>query len=255
MRRGVKNLAVVVATVAAKLLWLFSFPVRRTLISALLLTESRIGTPAESLKRLFLLWDDLDRIVNERATAYGDGENPKHRLTGYHDFFVKRIPREARVLDVGCGVGAVARSIARRLPKTHVTAVDSDPAMIAKAKEATNPPNLVFVEGDASRDLAPEHWDVVVLSNVWEHIDRRVWFLREIVRRNTPKEVLIRVPLFQRHWHVPLRKELRVGYFSDPTHFTEHTIAEFEAEITEAGLDIVEQFTLWGEIWAHCRPV
>ena len=249
-----RYLAVCVATVAAKLLWLIPFSLRRGLLSGLLVSESRIGTPDDSLGRLFRLWDDLDLIINERATAYGEGLNPKHRLTGYHDFFAERIPEAGRVLDVGCGIGAVARTIATRLPDAHVTAVDSDPRMLEMARALDNPSNLTFIEGDATRDLPAEHWDVVVLSNVLEHLDGRVAFLQALLGRNTPERILIRVPLFERHWHNPLRKELGVGFFSDPTHRIEHTLAEFADEMAEAGLAIVECRTLWGEIWAHCEP-
>jgi 2-polyprenyl-3-methyl-5-hydroxy-6-metoxy-1,4-benzoquinol methylase len=253
MRRKLKSLAVASAAVLAALLSLFPFGVRRALLSGLLLTESRIGPPSDSLKRLFRVWNNLDLIINERATAYGDGENPKHRLTGYHDFFVGHIPDASRVLDVGCGIGAVARSIATSLLDAHVTAIDFDPRMLEQARALDNPSNLVFVEGDAARDLPAEHWDVVVLSNVLEHMDGRVAFLQGLLSRNTPQCILIRVPLFERHWHNPLRKELGVGFFSDPTHRIEHTLAEFEGEMTEAGLEIVECRTLWGEIWARCE--
>ena len=254
MRGALKNLVIAIATVAAKVLWLIPFPLRRALLSGLLASESRIGAPGDSLGRLFRLWDDLDLIVNERATAYGDGVNPKHRLTRYHDYFAERIPDGGRVLDVGCGIGAVARTIATRLPDAHVTAVDSDPRMLEKARALDNPANLVFVEGDATRDLPAEHWDVVVLSNVLEHLDGRVAFLQALLGRNTPGRILIRVPLFERHWHNPLRKELGVGFFSDPTHRIEHSVSEFTGEMAEAGLEIVECRTRWGEIWAHCEP-
>ena len=109
------------------------------------------------------------------------------------------------------------------------------------------------MEGDATRDLPAEHWDVIVLSNILEHVDDRVGLLRELVRRNSPGRLLIRVPLFERHWHLPLRRELGVEYFSDPTHRIEYTVAEFEAEVSAAGLVIVGRQTLWGEIWAHCE--
>ncbi len=62
------------------------------------------------------------------------------------------------------------------------------------------------------------------------------------------------MPLYQRHWHVPLREELGLYYFSDPTHFIEHTLAEFLQETAESGLTTVEMNTRWGEIWAVCRP-
>ena len=76
---------------------------------------------------------------------------------------------------------------------------------------------------------------------------------RRLVAAARPSQILIRVPLFERHWQVPMRRELGVSYFSDPTHYIEHTLDEFAGEIDAAGLEITERLTLWGEIWAVCR--
>ena len=227
--------------------------VRRRLVFGLMVLESRTSGPADALRRLFRIQDDLELLLAERATAYGGGEHPKHRLMRYHDFFVDRIPHGSRVLDIGCGYGAVARSIARRVPGASVTGIDMDLPRLEQARRADNPTNLDFVYGDALRDLPSGPWEVVVLSNVLEHIEGRVDFLRRLVERTGARRMLIRVPLFERHWQLPLRRELGVGYFSDPTHFIEHTLGEFDAEISAAGLTIVERLTVWGEIWADCR--
>ncbi len=220
----------------------------------LALLESRIGTPEDGLRRLFRLQDNIELLINERAMALGRGEHPKHRLMRYHDFFVERIPEGARVLDIGCGYGAVARSIARRVAGVEVTGIDTSTDRIAEANAADNPANLRFVQGDALADLPAGEWDTVVLSNVLEHIDARIDFLRRIRERAAPREVLIRVPLFERSWQVPMRRELGVGYFSDPTHFIEYSLDEFAAEKRAAGLEVNERLTLWVEIWAACRP-
>ena len=245
-----------ILALAALLSWpyrLIPAPLRRRLMFGLALLDSRIGGPDDALRRLFGLSDDIALLINERAMAHGGGEHPKHRLTRYHDFFVERIPAGARVLDIGCGYGAVARSIARRVDRVTVTGVDMDPARIAEAEAADNPGNLRFVLGDALRDLPAGEWDIVVLSNVLEHIDERVEFLRRIVTGLSPRFVLIRVPLFERDWQIAMRRELGVNYFSDPTHFIEHRLAEFAAETKSAGLRVTEQRTAWGEIWAVCE--
>ncbi len=254
MNQPLKTLILALGRGLALPLSLIPFALRRRLVSGLIFVESRIGGPKSALGRLFAIWDDLDLVINERATAYGGGVNPKHRLTRYHDFFVDRIATESRVLDVGCGVGAVARSIAQRVPGSHVTGIDSDTPMLARARSGPLPDNLHFVHGDVTAALPAEHWDVIVLSNVLEHVDDRVGLLRRLVERHKPGRLLIRVPLFERHWHLPLRRELGVNYFSDPTHEIEHTLAEFDAEIAQAGLVTVERLTRWGEIWAHCEP-
>ncbi len=249
-----KRTALALIAILAQIWRIIPYGLRRRLIFALAVLETRIGTPADSLRRLYPIADDIEKAINERAMAYGGGEHPKHELTHYHDFFIDRIEDGSRVLDIGCGYGAVARSIARDVGNSRVTGVDIDPAAIAQANAADNPDNLNFVAGDALQDLPAGDWNVVILSNVLEHIDARVEFLKNLRERLSPEKLLIRVPLFERSWHIPMRRALGIGYFSDITHFIEHTRDAFDAEIAEAGFEIIERQTLWGEIWASCRP-
>jgi SAM-dependent methyltransferase len=227
---------------------------RRGLITGLLVLESRGSKPADALRRLFVLQDKLDWIINERAMAYGGNVHPKHRLMRYHDFFVDRIAAGSHVLDIGCGYGAVARSIATRVPNSAVVGVELDQGRLSQARAGEVPANLSFVEADARRNLPPGPWDVVVLSNILEHIEDRVGFLRDILRQAAPQKILIRVPLFERDWKLPLRRELGIGYFSDAEHFIEHRLDELHGEVLAAGLKPVETIALWGEIWTECRP-
>lgn len=200
---------------------------------------------------------EIERVVSGQidlaALEYGDGVHVKHRLMRYHDFFVNRIKAGERVLDVGCGYGAVASSIAERAG-ARVTGIDLSEANIAKARAAFTRPNLEFMVGHAPEDLRSDHFDVIVLSNVLEHVDRRIDFLRQLVGKATPARLLIRVPMFDREWRVPLRKELGLYHFSDPTHFIEYTREEFEQEMRGAGLAIRHLQVNWGEIWAEVSP-
>ena len=77
----------------------------------LLILESR-GNEKKGLKQLFFIKDRLDLVLNERALAFGNGIHPKHELTKYHDFFIDNIQNGENVLDIGCGYGAVAKSVA-----------------------------------------------------------------------------------------------------------------------------------------------
>ncbi len=249
-----KRMLLRIAGALAKLWGLVPAKLRRKFLMGLFILEGRTGPPGQGLRRLFETMDDLDLAINERAMAYGEGVHPKHRLMAYHDFFVSHIPADSRVLDIGCGHGAVAASIADRVSGVSVTGIDFDTGKIAQAKAWFNRPNLEFVAGDALNDLADEAMDVVVLSNVLEHIDHRSAFLKRLLSRVRPSLVLIRVPAFERHWHLPMRRELGVNYFSDPTHFIEHRWDEFRAEMNAAGLRIEQEQQRWGEIWAVCRP-
>ncbi len=106
--------------------------------------------------------------------------------------------------------------------------IDIEPANVAQArKAANNPSNLTFVEGDATEAFPEGAWDVVVLSNVLEHIDDRDRLpgARSANVSRTPVSILIRVPLFERSWHMPMRREVGANFLSDPDHRIEHTRA------------------------------
>ena len=201
--------------------------------------------------RLLLMVDNaVSKLINRLAIPYDGGVHVKHRLMRYHDFFVNRIAPGERVLDVGCGYGAVAYSLATRAGAL-VTGIDLNEANVAKARAKFHHPNLTFVHGDAMANLPPGPWDVLVLSNILEHIERRIFFLTELQQGLRPSRMLIRVPMIDRDWRVPLREELGMFHFGDSTHFTEYTAESFAEELREAGLSIRHVQYNWGEIWAE----
>jgi SAM-dependent methyltransferase len=212
----------------------------------------RRAVDARRLLRWLLRLDNLLYHATTRAAVWsGGGVHPKRRLTGYHAFFVARVEPGDRVLDIGCGDGALAAALARERD-ARVTGLDRDGAAIRAARAAWPDPRLDFVEG-AARHLPAGKFDVVVLSNVLEHLDARTTFLRETVEHTGARRLLIRVPLFERDWRVPLKRELGVDYRLDPTHRIEYTLAELDAELAAAGLAVEERLVRWGEIWAACR--
>ena len=233
---------------------LIPISMRTIFFSGMLILDSRQKNAGNGLARLFALRDKLDWIINERAMIYGGGEHPKHRLIGYHDFFIEHIADGDSVLDVGCGYGAVSRSIANAYPNSRVMGVDQDKEKLILARSADNPSNLSFVEADAVISVPKGPWTAVVLSNVLEHIVDRVEFLKLLQRSTSASRFLIRVPLFERDWQMAMRRELRVDFRSDDDHKIEHTLNEFLFEIYESGMKPLELRSIWGEIWADCRP-
>lgn len=209
--------------------------------------------PKDSLQFLFSLDDAMYKLQSDRAIEFGKGLHPKHRLIAYHDFFLSHLNNDDTVIDVGCGNGALAYSLATTA-NARVTGIDINRESIQKAREEYSHPNLKFMTGDATKDIPSSEYDVVVLSNILEHIENRPEVLKSIVAAVTPSKVLIRVPLFDRDWRVPLKKELGIEWRLDPTHETEYTHKQFINEVTEAGLTITQMETRWGEIWAVLTP-
>ena len=201
------------------------------------------------IRELISLHDVLMWYLDQAAIRYEKGIHPKHRLMDYHRFFIERLNKNDRVLDVGCGYGAVAFSMAKT--GALVTGIDMDETNLHQARKQYQHENLSFILGDVRKDLPDGKFDVIVMSNVLEHIENRVGLLKTLEDKFQPKLWLIRVPMINRDWLVPLKKELHMPYYSDPTHCTEYTLESFEDEMVEAGLTVRHAEIKWGEIWAE----
>lgn len=204
---------------------------------------------------------ELDTYVysmqGEAAIAAGNGIHPKHDLIRYHDYFVERVGAGERVIDLGCGIGALAASIAGR-SGARVTGVDWSEKNLARAREfvarhVSADGAVDLVHGDITSDRAPGRFDVVVLSNVLEHIADRPARLRQWSEWYGSPRFLIRVPAFDREWRVPWKKALGVEWRLDLTHETEYTMEQLERELKEAGLTLDSVTTRWGEYYAQAR--
>ena len=207
----------------------------------------------ESLRLLFRVDDRLYHEQGNQSVRYGNGIHSKHRHMAYHDFFVDRIGSTERVLDVGCGVGAVAHAVAKR-SGAYVVGVDYNSKHIQRASRERAHPRVEFRCADVLKSPPPGSFDVAILSNVLEHIPQRVEFLRELVAAAGLERLLIRVPLFERDWRVPLKRELGVEWRLDDDHKIEHTLDQFREEVSAAGLSLTHIEVRWGEIWAEAMP-
>lgn len=213
---------------------------------------SQAAPPEDGLRFLLDLDSRLYSSLGQAATAFGGGTHPKHELTHYHDFFVARLSPAERVLDVGCGQGELSRDLAERAG-VEVLGVELDPANLERAKRLNPHPAVRYLECDITKETPPGRFDAVVLSNVLEHLERRAAILRRLAGLEGVRRLLIRVPLFERDWRVPLKKSLGMEWRLDPTHCIEYTSESFAGELGEAGLAAVHQEVRWGEIWAEAR--
>jgi ubiquinone/menaquinone biosynthesis C-methylase UbiE len=93
-----------------------------------------------------------------------------------------------RVLDVGCGSGAVTREIARRVGSRGLAVgVDPSPALLAVARELAQEAGFAdrveFCEGTALRFPFPDRsFDAVVCVTVLSHVPRGEAAIPELVR-------------------------------------------------------------------------
>ncbi len=98
------------------------------------------------------------------------------RLGPYEDWLLRNLPaRRASVLELGCGIGSLARQLASRF--TTVEAVDFSPGMIREAVRRTpRDLNVRFVTSDLFSWLAASRsrYDCVVSVGTLHHVDLAV---------------------------------------------------------------------------------
>ena len=113
--------------------------------------------------------DVLDVLIRAMELRATDSRQSSIRA-GF--FSAVEFPDAARVLEAGCGSGAVSRELARWPGVREVVGLDPSPAFLAKARElAAGLPNLRFDEGDA-RSLPYEgaEFDAVVFHTCLTHV-------------------------------------------------------------------------------------
>lgn len=186
------------------------------------------------------------KLASGFAIRAEGGLHPKHRLMNYHQFFLDHIQSTDRILDIGCGNGALAYDLAGKA--TQVVGVDLNDKNRSSWAHRFARENLTYLVADATTFSNEQHFDVVVLSNVLEHIQHRIEFL-ERIKRLAPK-FLIRVPMLDRDWITLYKKELGLESRLDTTHFTEYTLDGFTQELHDAGLTVRSHSIQFGEIWA-----
>ena len=177
------------------------------------------------------------------------GIHPKHDIMRYHEFFIANVSSSDAVLDVGAGNGKVAFEVAQHA--SSVVGIDIRPANVAKAEAAYQRPNLRYLLGDATTHTFASSFDVVMLSNVLEHIDDRVGLLRSL-KQLAPK-ILIRVPAITRDWLTVYKQQHGLEYRLDDTHTIEYDEETLRDEIATAGLNVTSLATRFGEFYAVCQ--
>ena len=228
---------------------------RRFIVKTMIGAE-RSADPREATKWLLGIYDYVNYEIDDQCKRWGDGVHIKHEvMDGIHSFFYERIEKNASVLDLGCGYGALAHAIAIH-SDAKVLAIDFDAGQIELGKKRFAHPNIQFIVGDVFKDI-PEigSVDVIILSSVLEHLKKRPEFLKELAARFKPKKFLIRVPTFERNIHAALKKELGLFPYTDDTHELEYSKDVFYDEMKLAGLEVKHFEIRWADIWAECVPV
>ncbi|MFA6427546.1 MAG: class I SAM-dependent methyltransferase [Candidatus Magasanikbacteria bacterium] len=185
------------------------------------------------------------KVISKLAIVENNGSHPKHRILGYHDFFKRYIDPMDKVIDIGCGTGENAFDIAEKTQK--VIGIDINQKNIIYAKKHFVRGNLEFIASDVTTCQFGQRFDKIVFSNVLEHIENRIDFLKKL--HAVSDTILLRVPMLDRDWIVLYKKEHGLEYRLDKTHYIEYTLPILRNELEKSGWNIQEYSIQFGEFW------
>ena len=159
------------------------------------------------------------------------------------------VPEGARVLDLGCGDGALLAYLAAKRQATGYGIEIDDKGVLASVRNGTN-----VVQSDLERGLAgfeDAAFDVVILSQTLQAMRRIEAIVAEMLR--VGREAIITFPNFG-HWshrlqilrgRMPVSSSLPYEWYDTPNiHLC--TVADFDAFLAERGHRIVDRVVLAG---------
>lgn len=200
------------------------------------------------------------KLAGQYAIILNGGIHPKHRILRYKEWFLENIQPGWTILDIGSNTGMLSLTLAEKASFVYGIEADEKHVNIAKTQYARD--NIEYIYADAT------HYDYsfcrsincVVLSNVLEHFEHRVDFLKKIICQikwadEKDKCILIRVPIIDREWIVLYKKEQGLDYRLDSTHCIEYTLEQFKEELQEANIEIKQIDIRFGEIYAVCKVI
>lgn len=102
------------------------------------------------------------------------------RAQHYATWLAPHLGMPARVLDVGCGSGALLHQLAERWPQARLWGVDPSAPVMSSRR------NLTLQRGFLDAMPPGERFDVIIAVNVIEHSHDPARFLRDLAQRLSP---------------------------------------------------------------------
>ena len=202
--------------------------------------ETKNGGAAPSLDRAKARPLDMARS----AYSYVERANP-----AIQSLYAKHIAsrRESpRVLDIGCGCGANDREFKRQTPHAHIAGVEPNSRAAELARVTCDEVFEGMLEDWLKKDER-EPYDLVVLSDVLEHIADPIGFLRALSTAPSVRDAqwIISVPNYG-VWYNRLRTLLGIQGYSwsgiwDRTHLRFFTRSSIRELLTYCGFDLIDQ--------------
>ncbi|WP_020561106.1 class I SAM-dependent methyltransferase [Thiofilum flexile] len=170
-----------------------------------------------------------------------------------HAQIVRRVPRYARVLELGCAGGEMSELL-KSMCQASIIGFDKNPQLAWRAQRFCDYVFTEDLDDPHSLDaLEGEKFDVVTLTDVLEHLQHPESLLERIKPLLLDEgEVLISVPNVA---HASIRLELLAGNFAyekagilDETHLHFFTLDSLRTLIQQCGYTITDMDCTWNDM-------
>ena len=223
---------------------------------SLIYTSPRVTMPEE------VYWGK-EEIYYEEARLIFEGKAAHHRDPNYTEELdlIQQFKPRGRVLDVGCHMGMLLRLARKRA--WDVCGVDPTPALSNLAIKKFGLPVYQCFVNELPEEVA-HSFDVVALSDVFEHISEPLSFLEDVKRVMKPDGILyVKVP--NALWNVFKQQQLerrgrrpQSGLWDSYEHVVHYTDASLKAMLEKAGLRVKQctigkpvQIPVWHNYVGH----
>lgn len=170
-----------------------------------------------------------------------------------HSQIVRRVPRYAQVLELGCGDGSMSRLLRERC-EAHIIGIDHNPDIVWQAQRYCDYVFTEDLDDPHSLDaLEGEKFDVITLVDVLEHLQHPEALLQRLKPLLLDEgQILISIPNIA---HSSVRLELLNGRFDyesagilDATHLKFFTAESVQALLAEAGFTVNDIDYTWHDL-------
>lgn len=170
-----------------------------------------------------------------------------------HSQIIKRIPRYAQVLELGCGDGSMSR-LMRDCCQAHIIGVDHNPDIVWQAQRYCDYVFTEDLDDPHSLDaLEGEKFDVITLVDVLEHLKHPEALLKRLQPLLLDEgQILLSIPNIA---HASVRLELLNGHFDyekagilDTTHLKFFTLKSIQATLAKVGYTLQDVDYTWHDL-------
>ncbi len=168
-----------------------------------------------------------------------------------------------RILDVGCGYGALGCYLGLHDDEIRYTGCDFDASRIATAKQVARKlglPNVNFYEGDATSLSVDGQFDAIVLVDCLHHLpdDNKCELLRRCLRKLAPGGILVIKDVTTGPWPKYVYNWLTDVFMTHTTDMWYWDEARFLSELDSAGYSAttfpITEWLPYAHVLYICEP-